>query len=569
MKNKSYSIFSFITVIGVFSTFMNLFLLVQPLYLLQVFDRVIPTNSTETLGMLTLLAASLIVPMILLDIGRKRLLTSMSLKLDAVLSALLVKSALDTAPDSNFKFANLSDLATLKKFLVNNGVTALFDAPWALIFLGVIYFLNPTLGKVALAGVLGIAIISLFGLWVNNHQSLSAKETAVKADQGLTQAFAKRELTHGLGMSNAVLTRWKGHAEQSQVLQMSAETSLGTIQAFLKGVRQLLQISMIGVAAYLVINQQASSGVLVAATILLGKMLSPIELFISNIPIYKNSIASLRRLNKFFKHENIEQRTYRDGYSKGELEIKDLVVRAPDSNKIILKGFSFSVKHGEAIAIVGASGAGKTTLAKTMIGSLAPLSGHALIDHSPVYHWSAEERGDTIGYLPQNSSLFAGTVAENIARMQEPDEKAVIDAARTAGVDGLIRGLSNGYETQLGVDGTPLSAGEQQRIALARAVYGKPQIVILDEPNASIDAEGERALFVCMDLLKQRGITVIVITHRPGVLTGVDRVAVMRNGMITNISSSNQMLSAMQNVHSSALKAKQKATAGVSHAFAN
>lgn len=556
-------------IIGLFSTFMNLFLLVQPLYLLQVFDRVIPTASKETLGMLTLIAVCLIFSMVLLEVGRKRLLVSASLRLDALMSSKLVKSALDAAPTSNLQQANLKDLVALKQLLTSKGGTALFDAPWALVFLGVIYLLHPTLGIIALIGIIGVAISSLLGMWLSRRFVEFAKNNGQQADVGLNQAFSNRELTHGLGMSDAVMERWEGSAQQSQLFQASAENSAGAMQAVSNGLRQILQITMIGVAAWLVINQQASSGILVAATILLGKVLAPVELAVSSIPAYKNAFGSLLRLIKYFKHANHAPKTFRDKSKNGGIEIKELVVRAPDASKVILKGFSFAVEPGEAFAVVGASGAGKTTLAKSIVGSLTPFSGHALIDHSPVCHWSAQERGETIGYLPQNSSLFAGTVAENIARMQEPDELRVIEAARTAGVDRLIRGLSNGYETQLGVDGAPLSAGEQQRIALARAVYGKPQIVILDEPNASIDAEGERALFVCMDLLKQRGITVIVITHRPGVLTGVDRVAVMRNGMITNISSSNQMLSAMQNVHSSAVRAKQKATAGVSHAFAN
>lgn len=531
--------------IGLFSTFMNVFLLVQPLYLLQVFDRVITTRSHETLGMLTILASSLIVSLILLDIGRKRLLVSASLKLDALMSSKLVKSVLDETPGQPSTKANLNDLGALKQLMVSQGVSALFDTPWVLLFLGVIFYLHPKLGFLALIGVIGVVALSLTGMKVSQRFSLQAKEKGQKADSGLSQALARRELTHGLGMSQAVLERWRGYAQSAQIMQASAETSSGITNATVKGLRQLLQVAMVGVAAQLVITQEATPGILVAATILFGKMLAPVELFIANIPAYKNTYRSLKRLQAAQCSTQGSQ-VYRDPDAAGSVSINDLVVRAPDSNQILLKGISLCIQPGESIAVIGASGAGKTTLVKTLIGSVIPLSGSALIDHSPIASWAAEERCDVIGYLPQQSLLFAGSVADNIAGLQEPDIPQVVRAAQMAGVNKMIRGLKDGYNTQLGVNGHPLSAGEQQRIALARAVYGSPQIVVLDEPNSSIDSEGERALFHCLELLRQADITVIVITHRPAVLSAVDRVIALNKGVIVSDRSSQQMMRSLQ-----------------------
>ena len=554
--------------IGVFSTFMNLFLLAQPIYLLQVFDRVITTRSHETLAVLTLLAVTLVVSMIALDIGRKKLLIAIVLKLDALLSTGLVRNTLDNALGRGSDKATLGDLLSVKKLLASHAVTALFDAPWTPVFLGVIYYFHPVLGHIALLGVVAIVTTGFAGIWIDRHYRGRTEEVGKKADTGINEALSRHDLTYALGMTDAVVERWREPAREAQRLLASSSATGGSIQAVSRGMRQLLQIVMIGAAAWLVINLEASSGILIAATILFGRMLAPVELFISSLPVYLQAASAFKRLHRDFRGGSDARSAWRDHTARGWVEVKDLVVRAPDDGTLLLKGLSFEVRPGESLAVVGAIGAGKTTLAKTLIGVLPPFSGHALIDHSPVHHWSSTERGKTIGYLPQNSTLFAGTVAENIARMQKPDEQAVMRAARMAGVDGLVRRLPNGYDTELGANGRPLSAGEQQRIALARAVYGDPRVVVLDEPNASVDSEGERALFVCLDLLKQKGVTVIVITHRPGILTGVDRVAVMRRGVITNISTADKMLKAMQNVQVSALKARRKAR-GARHAVAH
>ncbi len=554
-----------LVVTGIFSTFMNILLLAQPVYLLQVFDRVITTRSHETLFVLTALALLLVVSMIVLDIGRKKLLVAIALKLDALMSSGLVRNTLDSAPGTAAHKATLGDLLSIKKLLVGQAVTALFDAPWTPVFLGVIYFFHPVLGHVALLGVLTIALTGLAGVWAGRRLQRRTETVGKQADEGIHEALSRQELTYALGMTDAVIARWREPARKTQRIMASGNAVVGSIQAVSRGLRQLFQILMIGVAAWLVINLQASSGILIAATILFARMLAPVELFMASVPTYLKAMSAMKRLRQHLKTEDSRTRGWRDPAARGRVEVRDLVMRSPQSGRLLLKGVTLEVRPGEALAIVGAIGAGKTTLAKAMIGASPLFSGQVLIDHSPVHHCSSAERSRMIGYLPQNSTLFAGTVAENIAGMREPDEAAVLRAARMAGVDALIRRLHDGYDTALGVNGSPLSAGEQQRIALARAVYGDPRIVVLDEPNASIDSEGEHALFVCLDLLKTRGVTVIVITHRTGVLAGVDRVAVMRHGVITNISSAEKMLKAMRNVQVSALKAKQKARE-VSHA---
>lgn len=550
--------------IGIFTLFISVFSISIPIYILHVFNN-FNTGSVETLVWQTILTVSAIIALVLLEVGRKNILIGTSQQLDHALAIDLTKSMLDKLPGNREQEATLKDLNAVKQLLSGRAMAALFDAPWFLLFLGVIYFMDPMLGIVATIGVAIVIVSALSGITMSRRLANKAEAQGKRADDTINHALGNHDLTYSMGMSDAVIINWEEHAAISQSFQSQNEKISGSFFAFGLGMRLILQVAMIFTAALLVIIGSSSQGILIAATILLGKMLAPVELFIANIPTYINAWESYKRL-KNFKPGGADQARFRDHSMPGKVDVRDLLVKSQGSRRLVLRGINLSVQPGETLALVGPSGAGKSTLAKSIIGTQPPTGGQVLIDGSQLDTWSSKERQRSIGYLPQNSSLFPGTIAENIARLSDPKEQLVIDAARITGIDAMIRNLPSGYDTKIGVNGQPLSAGEQQRIALARAIYGSPRIVVLDEPNASIDAEGERALFACMEVLKQRGATIIVITHRPGILTGVNRVAVMDKGVVKDIGHPAAVLRALSRVHADTVQTQQRAVQELSHA---
>lgn len=554
---------------GIFTVLINLFALALPVYLLVVANT-INSGSTSSLIMQTIIALAVTLYMVFLEVVRKKLLVGTSQQLGHRYSGQLIKHMLERNTGTNEEHASLKDLHTIKQMLSGRAMIALLDAPWFLLFLSVIYAMNHTLGAIATVGVLIVIANGAVSIGLNRKLVKKAEQSGKRADEKVGHALSNQEVTYSMGMSDAVMKRWEKHAESAQNYSAANEQLSGGFLALGNGIRLGLQVTMIFSAAYLIITTQNSVdkqvhiGVLFAATILLGKMLAPVEAFTANIPLYINAWSAFSKLRKFTPVTD-EPARFRDLSTPGKVAVRDLLVQSPTSRRLILKGINLGIPAGETLAIIGPSGAGKSTLVKTIVGTQIPSGGQVLIDDSPIATWSAKERQASIGYLPQNSGLLPGTVAENISRLAEPDAQLVIDAARVTGIDAMIRNLPNGYDTLIGPGGLALSAGEQQRVALARTIYGSPRLVILDEPNASIDAEGERALFACLEILKQRGTTVIIITHRPGILTGVNRVAVMEKGMIKDIGKPEAILRALSKVHAENVQTRHRATQELNH----
>lgn len=548
-------------VLLVFSSFVNLFLLVQPIYLLQVFDRVMASGSADTLIMLTLLAVSLLLAYMFLEAFRKRYLIALGVKIDASVSQAMVKKEIENISFLRQSSATLNDVKAIKAFLGGSGATALMDAPWAIPFLMIIYSFHPQLGFLASVGVVLAMLVSLLGQIISRRHAQRVKALGRQAESHLQNVFTHREMAHGLGMRDAFLDRW--HEHNLGLLREGAriDASLGITRAVAKGLRLIMQVLMIGLAADLVIEGGASGGILIASTILFGKFVAPVETLVMSLPQITEALKAFSRISALDLDEK-GQAFFESPDDKGLIEINNIMVRAYDGSRLILKGVNLSLVTGESLALIGPSGAGKSTLARTIVGSLEAAGGHVSLNRVPLDQWPTARRFRLVGYMPQGGTLFEGSIAENISRLQSPDSEKVVAAAQMAGVDSLIRDLPDGYQTQLGPGGFPLSAGEQQRIALARAVYDAPQVVVLDEPNASVDAEGERALHHCLQALKEQNITVIIITHRPGILTGVDKVAVMRHGVIESVGGARHMLRALSVVSQSGTPVKQESKGG-------
>lgn len=519
---------------AVFSFFINLLMLVPSVFMLQVFDRVLASRSAETLAVLTLGAAVSLAFMAFLDMLRARLLSMAGLALDAqlgpkVLELLVPEAARLGGADY---VHGLRDVNVLRTALTGNAIFALFDVPWLPFYILLIYVFHPMLGVVA---TLGAALLLLLA-HLNERFTRKTVEALLSrtrvASRDIDACLHNAEIVSGLGMLGAMIKRWRGSNAEVQRLQLEASHAMGVLSGLTKFVRQTIQIAMLCAGAYLVIDQQVTGGVMMAATIILSRALAPVEMLIGSWKSLIEARSAYRRLNELLTSGDAAGG--KPGMALpapiGRLNVERVVFAAKGSDRAIIKGVSFDLEPGETLGLIGPSASGKSTLARLAIGVWKPLAGVVRLDGADVAGWSREDIGRHIGYLPQDVELFSGTVAENIARMGEVDNKAVIDAACRANAHDMILGLSKGYDTEIGEEGVRLSGGQRQRIGLARALYGSPKLVVLDEPNANLDAEGETALLQALADLKQSCVTVILISHRPSILAGVDKMMVLGNG---------------------------------------
>ncbi len=523
----------FLVYAGLFSLAVNLLLLAPPLYMLQVFDRVLASRSGETLLVLTIGAATALLLMAFLDVLRARLLAAAAVALDRrigpeVLDGLLAHAArLSAAGYLN----GLRDVATLRAFLGGQGLLALFDAPWLPLFLLVIFLFHPLLGAIALGG----ALVMLLLAWLNERLSRKplerAQAEARRAGRFIDANVRNAEVVSALGMLPAVTGRWMRLNDAALLEQLRAGRVGGTFTGATKFTRLAIQMAMLGTGAWLVVGQQVTAGVMIAATIILGRALAPVESLVGGWRGLAEARGAWRRLRELLGNENSPAQTELPA-PRGVVDAERVVFGFPGMERPVLRGVSFSLGAGESLGIIGPSASGKSTLARIAVGIWKPASGAMRLDGADVAAWPRERLGPSLGYLPQDMELFAGTVAENIARLGAPDDAEVVRAAQRAHVHELILRLPRGYDTEIGESGQALSPGQRQRIALARALYGNPRLVVLDEPNANLDHEGDEALLRTLSGLKEEGITVLIIAHRPALLRGVDKLLVLRDGAV-------------------------------------
>jgi PrtD family type I secretion system ABC transporter len=519
---------------ALFSLAINVLLLAPPLYMLQVFDRVLTSRSPETLLLLSVAAVVALVLMAALDAVRARLLSAAGVALDRrlgphVIEGLLAKREGLGAADYR---ASLRDVSTLRAFLVGNGVLAIFDAPWLPIFLLIIFIFHPLLGCIALAGAVLMVLLAFLNERLSRRPLEQAHAQGQRAGRFIDASLRNGDVIGALGMLPAVTRRWGRLNDEALHEQLGSSAVSARFSALSKLARQLLQTAMLAAGAYLVIDQHVSAGVMMATTILLGRALAPVEMVVAGWRHLVEARAAWVRLERLLSADGAERSTTELPRPTGRLQVEKAVFAIKGAERPILRGVSLNMDAGESLAIIGPSASGKSTLARLIVGVWRPGSGTVRLDGGDVSAWSREKLGPHIGYLPQDVELFSGTVAENIARLAEPDAAEVMRAASRAHVHEMILRLPKGYDTELREGGQALSPGQRQRIALARALYGRPALVVLDEPNASLDQEGEQALVHTLGTLKQDGVSVVVIAHRPSLLGGIDKVLVLREGAV-------------------------------------
>ncbi len=520
-----------------FSLIVNVLMLAPALFMLQVFDRVLSSHSEETLVMLLLLVVGALIFMAYLDMIRSRLLTAAAVTLEKrlgpeVLGEMIRRSA---APGRSEAAHGLRDVNTLRAFLTGPGIIAVFDAPWVPIFVLIIFLFHPLLGMLALAGAM-----ILFALAIANERFSRRPLEAMQLDSRLAGRFAEQsivnaEVARALGMEGGLARGWAEMSRNSLEKQLQASRSGSALTSTTRFMRQSLQIFMLATGAFLVIDQQATPGVMIAATLLLSRALAPVESAIAGWKGMVDARSAYARLSKLLEPDGRAEAVTELPPPTGAVSVERVVFGFRGQDRPVIKQISFELAAGQALAIVGPSAAGKSTLARLIVGIWKPMVGVVRLDGADISSWPRDRLGPYVGYLPQDVELFAGSVSQNIARMGEVDSAAVIEAARQARVHDLILRLPQGYDTPIGEGGAFLSAGQRQRVALARALYGKPRLVVLDEPNSNLDGEGEMALIEAIRQLKAEGATLIIITHRGKLLTSMDRILVLREGVIEKL----------------------------------
>jgi PrtD family type I secretion system ABC transporter len=531
---------------GGFSLAVNLLMLTSALYMMQVFDRVLASGRIETLVYLTVLAAGALALLAVLDVLRGRVLARVAAWIERVVAPAALARSVEAALRRDEGRADaLRDLAALRGFLGGSGVLALFDLPWVPVYLAVAYLLHPVLGHVALAG----AAVLLSLAFVNDRLTrASLRDAEASARRALRMAEAgcrNAEAVDALGLLPGLTRRWDRHHARSVDLQVRAADRAGLVLGAAKFFRLFVQIAVLGVGAWLVLDRDLSAGAMIAGSILLGRALAPVEQAIS---VWRQASAAWeakRRLSAFFARAPRRPEGMALPAPEGRLLVDGVSFSFAPERRPVLDGVSFALPPGVALGIVGPSAAGKSTLARLLIGVEAPARGSVRLDGADVFGWPRADLARHVGYLPQDVELFAGTVAENVARLGPVEPEAVVAAARLANCHEMILRLENGYATELGEGGGRLSGGQRQRIALARALYGMPRLVVLDEPNASLDGEGEVALNRAIRALCEQGSTVVVIGHRPSTLAAVDRVLVLAGGRVERVGPRQEVLEAL------------------------
>ena len=538
--------------VGVFSMVANVLMLSPTLYMLQVFDRVMSSRSELTLLAMSLITLFLFGVMAFAEWMRSRVLVRSGVRLDALLGTRVFNASFDAhlAPSRVSPARSFGDLIQIRQFLTGQGILAFFDTPWTPIYMGVLFILHPMLGFLALffAAVQGALA------WFGHRRTVTPAEDASKASSEsaayLQSKLRKAEVLEPMGMVHNLRPHWARRHAHAQELQGRAQAITHRITAWSKFIRYSQQSLALGAGALLVIDGQLSPGGMIAANVLMSRALAPIDMLVGTWRGFIGARSAFRRLEALLAAHPERDPALSRVAPQGALALRDVVAVAPGRAEPILKGVSVTVSAGTVTVVLGPSGSGKSTLARCMLGIWPDVSGEVLLDGLPIAGWDRNELGPYVGYLPQDVELFEGSIAENIARFGEVSPEKVIAAARSAGLHEMSLRFPNGYDTPIGEAGHLLSGGQRQRIGLARAMYGDPVLVVLDEPNANLDDVGEAALVRAVQELKVKGCTVFLITHRPGIVAVADRVLVLRNGVVKADGPRDEVLAALRTAQS-------------------
>lgn len=530
--------------VGVFSAVINLLMLMPALYMLQLYDSVLTSRNEMTLLMLTLIMLGAYIFMGALEYVRSFVLIRVGAQFDLKLNKRVYTAAFEQSlrhGNSNAGQA-LQDLTNLRQFLTGNALFAFFDAPWFPIYLLVIFLFNVWLGVFALLGTAVLVLLAYINEKISHKLLAEANAVAVASTTMATNNLRNAEVIEAMGMLPNLQTRWYKLHSRFLNLQAEASEKSGVVSAFSKATSVALQSLMLGLGALLVLEDSISPGMMIAGSILLGKAISPVQLLISVWRQFGSTRSAYERLTKLLEENPDRQPGMALPKPQGAVSVENVVAAPPGSKVPIIKGLVFAVGAGEVLGVIGPSGSGKSTLARLLVGVWPATAGKVRLDGADVYQWNKDELGPHIGYLPQDIELFAGTISENIARFGEIDSEKVILAAKRAGVHEMILSMPKGYDTLLGDGGGGLSGGQKQRIGLARAMYGDPSLIVLDEPNSNLDDVGERALLAAIVDLRNRGKTIVVITHRTSIISATTKLLLLREGALQMFGPTDQVL---------------------------
>lgn len=547
-------------VVFAFAFAVNIAMLLTPLYSLQVLDRVIGSGNIKTLLMLSLVIGSIYLVYTLLQVARSFTLIKIGEWLDNNMSPVLFKHAVAASAKKQGSSASqlLRDFQTVKTFVTSTGINTIFDAPWTIAYIAAIFAIHPYIGFLTVIGAIIVIATAMLNAIATNKKLGEATEHSIKSMTQSDVATRNAEVVEAMGMMKNVSTNWSKFNQQALAAQSVASYRNGMISNGSRFVRNLMQMAVTGIGAYVVVDtggRDMSTGGMIASSILVGRALAPFDNAIEMWKSISSAMKSYQRITEAFKVSTLREDTMPISDVKGHLALDNVYYAHPTDKplppntqpKYILKGMSFAITPGEIVAIIGPSAAGKSTLAKVMMGVWPATSGAVRLDGGDVYKWNRNDFGNHVGYVPQGIELFSGSIKQNIARMAEDiDADEVVAAAKMAGAHEMILKLPDGYETDIGLSGSNLSGGQRQRVALARAFYKKPKIVVLDEPNANLDVAGEEALANALKFAKELGIAVVVISHRPSILAVVDKVLVVQDGAVAAYGETEDILRQMK-----------------------
>jgi ATP-binding cassette, subfamily C, bacterial exporter for protease/lipase len=534
--------------VGVFSAIINLLLLVPALYMLQVYDRVLASRNETTLLMLTLLAVGAFLFMSALELVRSFILIQVGAQLDARMNRRIYAAAFE----QNLKRAGgnagqaLQDLATIRQFLTGQGLFAFFDAPWFPVYLFVIFLFDPFLGLFALVGTVVLIVLAFVNEAVSKRPLEEASTVAITSSNLATNNLRNAEVIAAMGMLPNLMMRWFKLNNRFLQLQAEASQKAGTINSITKFVRISMQSLILGLGALLALEGEITPGMMIVATILMGRALGPVEQLIGVWKSWSSARSAYRRLTELLETNPVRETGMTLPKPVGKISVEGVTAAPPGVTIAVLKNLSFAIEYGDVLGIIGPSGSGKSTLARLLVGVWPAAAGKVRLDGADVYYWNRDELGPYIGYLPQDIELFAGTVSENIARFGEIDSEKIVMAAKRAGVHDMILQFPQGYDTVLGDGGAGLSGGQKQRLGLARAIYDDPSLIVLDEPNSNLDEVGEQALIAAIADLHRRQKTIVVISHRTSVLGITTKLLLLVDGKSQLFGPTDQVLARLK-----------------------
>jgi ATP-binding cassette subfamily C exporter for protease/lipase len=545
--------------VAIFSAIINLLMLVPSLYMLQVYDRVLASRNETTLWMLTLIMLVAYFFMSALELVRSYVLVRVGAQLDMKMN----KRVYAAAFEQNLKKAGsnagqaLSDLTNIRQFLTGNGVFAFFDLPWFPIYLAVIFMFDTSLGVFALCGAIVLIVLAYANEVVSKKPLAEANAMALMSGNLATNNLRNAEVIESMGMLPNLMARW--FLLHGRFLQLQAEASekAGIVSAITKFVRISLQSLILGYGALLVLENKISPGMMIVASILMGRTLAPVEQVIGIWKSWSGTRSAYQRLNELLTINPARPTGMSLQKPLGKVSVEAVTAAPPGSAVAVLKNLSFAIEPGDILGIIGPSGSGKSTLARLLVGVWPAAAGKVRLDGADIHRWNKSEVGPSLGYLPQDVELFAGSVSENIARFGEIDSEKVILAARRAGIHEMILHFPQGYDTQLGDGGAGLSGGQKQRLGLARAMYGDPAFIVLDEPNSNLDDSGEQALVAAVNDLRNRGKTIVLITHRTSALATTNKLLLLRDGVAQMFGPRDQVLAELAKVNQQQIQKSQ------------